>query len=87
MTSFPVDELLAKPAGSTTERANAIELRGVGKTYGDAVALRDADGQPGRTAYAWRLADRWHRLEVRTRGRPTLPEPASEAAPGSEPRR
>jgi uncharacterized protein YqjF (DUF2071 family) len=39
-----------------------------------------ADGQPGRVAYAWRLADRWHRLEVRTRGRPALPEPASEAA-------
>jgi hypothetical protein len=39
-----------------------------------------ADGQPGRAAYAWRSADRWHRLEVRTRGRPTLPEPASEAA-------
>ncbi len=39
-----------------------------------------ADGQPGRAAYAWRLVDRWHRLEVRTRGRPTLPEPTSEAA-------
>jgi uncharacterized protein len=39
-----------------------------------------ADGQPGRAAYAWRLADRWHRLEVRTRGRPTQPDPASEAA-------
>jgi len=39
-----------------------------------------ADGQPGRAAYAWHLADRWHRLEVRTRGRPALPEPTSEAA-------
>ena len=39
-----------------------------------------ADGQPGRAAYAWRLAGRWHRLEVRTRGRPALPDPASEAA-------
>jgi uncharacterized protein len=36
--------------------------------------------QLGRVAYAWRLADRWHRLEVRTSGRPTLPEPSSEAA-------
>jgi spermidine/putrescine ABC transporter ATP-binding subunit len=43
LTSFPVDELLAKPAGSTTERPNAIELRGVGKTYGDAVALHPVD--------------------------------------------
>ncbi len=43
LTSFPVDELLAKPAGSTTERANAIELRGVGKSYGDAVALYPVD--------------------------------------------
>ena len=39
-----------------------------------------ADGQPGRAAYAWRLADRWHRLEVRTRGRPALSEPTSEGA-------
>lgn len=38
------------------------------------------DGQPGRAAYGWRLADRWHRLEVRTRGRPVLPQPTSEAA-------
>jgi uncharacterized protein YqjF (DUF2071 family) len=37
------------------------------------------DGQPGRAAYAWRSADRWHRLEVRTRSRPALPEPESEA--------
>jgi hypothetical protein len=39
-----------------------------------------ADGQPGRAAYAWHLAGQWHRLGVRTRGRPALPEPASEAA-------
>jgi uncharacterized protein YqjF (DUF2071 family) len=39
-----------------------------------------ADAQPGRVAYAWRLASRWHRLEVRTRGLPALPDPASEAA-------
>ena len=38
-----------------------------------------ADGQPGRAAYAWRLAGRWHRLEVQTRGRPALPDPGSEA--------
>jgi uncharacterized protein YqjF (DUF2071 family) len=37
-------------------------------------------GQPGRAVYAWRLAERWHRLEVRTRGQPTIPEPSSEAA-------
>ncbi len=43
MTSFPVGELLSAPAGSTAERANAIELRGVGKTYGDAVALHPID--------------------------------------------
>jgi uncharacterized protein len=39
-----------------------------------------ARGRPGRAAYAWRLADRWHRLEVKTRGQPLLPEPGSEAA-------
>jgi hypothetical protein len=39
-----------------------------------------AHGQSGRAAYAWRLAGRWHSLEVRTRGRAALPEPCSEAA-------
>jgi uncharacterized protein len=39
-----------------------------------------AEGQPGRAEYAWRRADRWHHLEVKTRGRPTLPDPTSEAA-------
>ena len=38
------------------------------------------DGQPGHAEYAWHLADRWHRLEVWTRGRPAVPERASEAA-------
>jgi uncharacterized protein YqjF (DUF2071 family) len=41
---------------------------------------RAAEGQPGRAAYAWRMADRWHRLEVRTRGRPVVPDPNSGAA-------
>lgn len=39
-----------------------------------------ANGLPGRVAYAWRLGGRWHRIEVRTRGRPAPPDPASEAA-------
>ena len=39
-----------------------------------------ADGRSGRAAYAWRLAGRWHRLEVITRGPPALPDPISEAA-------
>jgi uncharacterized protein len=39
-----------------------------------------ADGQPGRAAYSWHLADRWHRLEVTTRARPALPDPSSETA-------
>jgi hypothetical protein len=38
------------------------------------------EGAPGRAEYAWHLAGRWHRLEVRTRGTPTLPDPGSEAA-------
>jgi uncharacterized protein YqjF (DUF2071 family) len=38
-----------------------------------------ADGEAGRAAYAWRIGGRWHRLEVRTRGYPTLPAPSSEA--------
>ena len=37
-------------------------------------------GEPGRAAYAWRAAGRWHRLEATTRGRPAVPGPASEAA-------
>jgi uncharacterized protein len=37
-------------------------------------------GVPGRVAYAWRLAGHWHRLEIRTRGAPRIPDPASEAA-------
>lgn len=36
-------------------------------------------GQPGRAMYAWWLAGRWHRLEVRTTGPPALPAPESEA--------
>ena len=43
LTSLPIEELLAKPAADTTERANAIELRGVGKAYGDGVALHPVD--------------------------------------------
>ncbi len=47
LTSFPVDELLAAPAAETGERTNAIELRGVsksfGKSFGDAVALHPLD--------------------------------------------
>jgi len=39
-----------------------------------------ADGQPGRAAYAWHMLGRWHSLEVRTQGRPAIPDPASEAA-------
>ncbi|HYC33797.1 MAG TPA: DUF2071 domain-containing protein, partial [Gemmatimonadales bacterium] len=44
-----------------------------------AVAGAD-DGAPGRAAYAWRLAGRWHRVEVRTHGRPAVPAPDSEAS-------
>lgn len=39
-----------------------------------------AEGQSGRAAYAWRWGRCWQRLEVRTRGRPALPDPSSEAA-------
>jgi uncharacterized protein YqjF (DUF2071 family) len=38
-----------------------------------------ADGRPGRATYRWRLGAREHRLEVRIRGLPRLPEPGSEA--------
>lgn len=38
------------------------------------------DGAPALAAYAWCLGGRWHRLEVRTCGTPTLPDPGSEAA-------
>ena len=43
MTSLPVKELLATPAAEAGERANAIELRGVSKSFGDAVALHPLD--------------------------------------------
>jgi uncharacterized protein YqjF (DUF2071 family) len=39
-----------------------------------------AAGLPGCAVYDWRLAGRWHRLEVHTTGRPTRPDPESEAA-------
>jgi uncharacterized protein YqjF (DUF2071 family) len=39
-----------------------------------------AAGLPGRAAYDWRLAGRWHRLEVHATGRPARPDPESEAA-------
>ena len=38
-----------------------------------------AEGLPGRATYAWRLGGRWHRLEVRTAGAPSIPDPGSEA--------
>ena len=40
---------------------------------------RAVGGAAGRAAYLWHLAGRWHRLEVRTTGPPTLPLPGSEA--------
>lgn len=43
LTSFPVDELLAKPAGSAADQGNSIELRSIEKRYGDAVALYPVD--------------------------------------------
>ena len=43
MTSIPVDKLPAHPAGSATDKSNSIELRGIEKRYGDAVALHPID--------------------------------------------
>jgi uncharacterized protein YqjF (DUF2071 family) len=37
-------------------------------------------GISGHAAYSWRVAGRWHRLGVRTRGAPRIPDQASEAA-------
>jgi uncharacterized protein len=39
-----------------------------------------AQGESGHAGYAWRSADRWHRLQLTTRGQPALPPPDSEAA-------
>jgi uncharacterized protein YqjF (DUF2071 family) len=39
-----------------------------------------SEGVPARVAYGWRLGGRWHRLEVRTHGIPSVPAPESEAA-------
>jgi uncharacterized protein YqjF (DUF2071 family) len=45
------------------------------------LAVTDAPaGAPGRAAYEWRVGGRWHRLEVSTRGVPSVPAPDSEAA-------
>lgn len=44
------------------------------------LAISDAPGgAAGRAAYQWQLGGRWHRLEVRTAGRPAAPTPGSEA--------
>ena len=45
MTSFPVEELLSTPAAAaeTSKRGNAIELRGVTKSFADMVALHPLD--------------------------------------------
>jgi ABC-type Fe3+/spermidine/putrescine transport system ATPase subunit len=43
LTSVPVDKPLAQRAGSDTDKANSIELRGVEKRYGDSVALHPID--------------------------------------------
>jgi uncharacterized protein len=68
-------------------RAIALVARWIYNEPYTAVSMRHevrmagaADGQPGSAAYEWRAANRWHRLEVRTRGRPTVPDPSSEAA-------
>ena len=37
-------------------------------------------GEPGQAVYSWSVAGRWHRLEATTRGRPAVPDLASEAA-------
>ncbi|HUR93896.1 MAG TPA: DUF2071 domain-containing protein [Gemmatimonadales bacterium] len=38
------------------------------------------EGRAGRAAYAWRWAEQWHQLEVRTAGLPVVPDATSEAA-------
>jgi len=45
LTSFPVEELLSTPAAAaeTSKRGNAIELRGVTKSFADMVALHPLD--------------------------------------------
>jgi spermidine/putrescine ABC transporter ATP-binding subunit len=43
LTSVPVDKPLAQRAGSDTDKANSIELRGIEKRYGDSVALHPID--------------------------------------------
>ena len=43
LTSIPVEKLPTHPAGSATDKGNSIELRGVEKRYGSAVALHPID--------------------------------------------
>jgi spermidine/putrescine ABC transporter ATP-binding subunit len=43
LTSTPVDKVPAHRAGSVTDKANSIELRGIEKRYGDSVALHPID--------------------------------------------
>jgi spermidine/putrescine ABC transporter ATP-binding subunit len=43
LTSIPIEKLPPDRAGSATDKANSIELRGVTKNFGDAVALHPLD--------------------------------------------
>ena len=68
-------------------RAVAAVARGVYHEPYTAVPMRHelevdgaSEGAPARVAYAWRFGGRWHGLEVRTHGVPSLPAPGSEAA-------
>jgi uncharacterized protein YqjF (DUF2071 family) len=75
-----VRELVPRPAIALVARWTYNEPYTAVPMRHDLDVAGAADGLPGRATYEWRLAGRWHRLEVRTTGRPAPLDPGSEAA-------
>jgi uncharacterized protein len=75
-----VRELVPRPAIALVARWMYNEPYTAVRMRHDLDVAGAADGLVGRATYEWRLGDRWHRLEVRTTGRPAPPDPESEAA-------
>jgi uncharacterized protein YqjF (DUF2071 family) len=75
-----VRELVPRPAIALIARWTYNEPYAAVPMRHDLDLAGAADGLPGRATYEWRLTGRWHRLEVRTSGRPIQPDPDSEIA-------
>jgi uncharacterized protein YqjF (DUF2071 family) len=75
-----VRELVPRPVIALVARWTYNEPYTAVPMRHDLDVARAAEGLPGRATYEWKLADRWHRLEVRTTGRPAALDPDSEPA-------